>query len=112
MRCFNLKSLSNGSALYASNEIAFFSAGDKYRVIVPLSRSRGGDVYKPNRDLMALVGKGLFRKASDKMAAYLPKEKCRSLLLQILQSKFGVSVSISPNQLSLIKDNVIKLSNS
>ncbi|MBA2611301.1 MAG: strawberry notch C-terminal domain-containing protein [Bacteroidetes bacterium] len=103
-----LKSLSNGSALYASNEIAFFSAGDKYRVIVPLSRSRGGDVYT-DRDLMALVDKGIFEKASDKMAAYLPKENVEAFAT-ILQRKFGVSVSISPNQLSLIKDNVIKLS--
>ena len=103
-----LKSLSNGSALYASNEIAFFSTPDKYRVIVPLARSRGGDIYT-DRDLMALVDKGLFEKSSDKMAAYLPKENVEAFAT-ILQSKFGVSVSISPNQLSLVKDVSVKIS--
>lgn len=103
-----LKSLSNGSALYASNEIAFFSTPEKYRVIVPLARSRGGDIYT-DRDLMALVDKGLFEKSSDKMAAYLPKENAEAFAT-ILQSKFGVSVSISPNQLSLVKDVSVKIS--
>ncbi len=103
-----LKSLANGSALYASNEIAFFSTADKYRVIVPLARSRGGDIYT-DRDLMALVDKGLFEKSSDKMAAYLPKENVEAFAT-ILQSKFGVSVSISPNQLSLVKDVSVKIS--
>ena len=101
-----LQSLSNGSALYASNEIAFFSAGDRYRVIVPLARSRGGDIYT-DRDLMALVEKGLFEKSSDKMAAYLPKENVVAFTT-ILQNKFGVSVSIQPNQLSLIKKDTVK----
>ena len=104
-----LQSLTNGSALYASNEIAFFNAGNKFRVIVPLARSRGGDIYT-DRDLMALVDKGLFEKASDKMAAYLPKENVVAFAT-ILQNKFGVSVSIQPNQLSLIKTDTVKISN-
>jgi predicted RNA methylase len=103
-----LKSMSNGSAMYASNEIAFFEAGDKYRIIVPLSRSRGGDIYT-DRDLMALLNKGMFEKASDKMAGYLPKENIEAFAT-ILQSKFGVSVSIGMNQLSLIKNDTVKIS--
>jgi hypothetical protein len=103
-----LKSLAKGSALYASNELAFFNAGDKYRVIVPLARSRGGDIYT-DKDLMALVDKGLFEKSSDKMAAYLPKENVNAFA-KVLQNKFGVSVSISMNQLSLVKDDVLKIS--
>lgn len=104
-----LKSLTNGSALNASNEISFFSTGDKYRVIVPLARSRGGDVYT-DKDLMALVDKGIFEKSSDKMAAYLPKDNVEAFAT-ILQTKFGVSVSIHPNQLSLVKKDDVKYSN-
>jgi hypothetical protein len=74
-----------------------------------LARSRGGDIYT-DRDLMALVDKGLFEKASDKMAAYLPKENVVAFAT-ILQNKFGVSVSIQPNQLSLIKTDTVKISN-
>jgi hypothetical protein len=103
-----LKSMANGSAMYASNEIAFFEAGDKYRVIVPLSRSRGGDIYT-DKDLMALLTKGMFEKASDKMAGYLPKENIEAFAV-ILQKKFGVSVSIGMNQLSLIKNDTVKIS--
>jgi hypothetical protein len=103
-----LKSMSNGSAMYASNEIAFFEAGDKYRIIVPLSRSRGGDIYT-DKDLMAQLTKGMFEKASDKMAGYLPKENIEAFAT-ILQNKFGVSVAIGMNQLSLVKSDAVKIS--
>jgi len=103
-----LKSLTNGAAMYASNGIAFFSAGDNYRVIVPLARSKAGDIYL-DKDLLALVTKNLFEKSADKMAAYLPKENIDAFAT-ILQTKFGVSVSLGLNQLSFIKPNSERIS--
>ena len=103
-----IKSLTNGGAVYASNDIAFFSNGESYRIIVPLARSRGGDIYT-DRDLMALLTKGMFEKAADKMQAYLPKENLEAFAV-ILQNKHNVSVSIGTNQLSLIKSGTEKVS--
>ncbi|MBX3164677.1 MAG: strawberry notch C-terminal domain-containing protein [Bacteroidetes bacterium] len=103
-----LQSLSNGRALYASNDIAFFEAGNNFRVIVPLSRSKGGEIYLDN-DLLQLLEKGMFEKTADKMQAYLPKENAEAFA-DILQNKFSVSVQIAPNMLSLIKTNTVRVS--
>lgn len=103
-----LKSLANGGMLSASNGIAFFDAGEKYRVIVPAARSKAGDIYL-DRDLLELLEKGMFEKTADKMQAYLPKENADAFAV-ILQNKFGVSVQIAPNMLSLIKNNTERIS--
>ncbi len=103
-----LQSLTNGHAMYASNGIAFFNAGDAYRIIVPLARSKAGDIYL-DKDLLALVTKNMFEKSADKMAAYLPKENIEAFAT-ILQTKFGVSVSLGLNQLALIKPNSERIS--
>jgi hypothetical protein len=98
-----LQSMTNGSALYASNNIAFFKMGDDYRIIVPMARSKSGDLYV-DKELLALVSKGMFEKVADKMQATLPGDNIVALAT-ILQNKYGVSVSIGLNQLSLIKTN-------
>lgn len=103
-----LKSLTNGAMLNASNGIAFFNAGDKYRVIVPAARSKAGDIYL-DKDLLPLLEKGIFEKAADKMQAYLPKENVEAFAI-ILQNKFGVSVQVAPTMLSLIKTNAERIS--
>lgn len=103
-----LKSLANGGMLSASNGIAFFDAGEKYRVIVPASRSKAGDIYL-DKGLLELLEKGMFEKTADKMQAYLPKENVEAFAV-ILQNKFSVSVQIAPTMLSLIKNSTDKLS--
>lgn len=103
-----LKSLTNGGMLSASNGIAFFDAGEKFRVIVPAARSKAGDIYL-DRDLLELLEKGMFEKTADKMQAYLPKENADAFAV-ILQNKFGVSVQIAPTMLSLIKGNTERIS--
>lgn len=103
-----LKSLTNGGMLSASNGIAFFEAGEKFRVIVPAARSKAGDIYL-DRDLLELLEKSMFEKTADKMQAYLPKENADAFAV-ILQNKFGVSVQIAPTMLSLIKGNTERVS--
>lgn len=103
-----LKSMTEGTALYASNDLAFFKQGDKYRVILPMARSKSGDIYiDPN--LMALVDKGMFEKMSDKMQAFLPVSNLESFAT-ILQNKFGVSVLVNLNQLAMLKPNSQRVS--
>jgi len=103
-----LKSMTNGSALYASNGIAFFKAGDEYRIIVPAARSKAGDIYL-DKDVMSLLKKNMFEKTADKMQAYMPEENIEALAM-ILQNKFGVSLSIGHNQLSYLKPNSERVS--
>jgi predicted RNA methylase len=103
-----LKSMTGGSALYASNGIAFFNTADYYRVIVPAARSKAGDIYL-DKDLLQLLEKGMFEKTADKMQAYLPKQNIEAFA-SILQNKFGVSVSVAPSMLSLVKSNKERIS--
>lgn len=103
-----LKSLTNGGMMNASNGIAFFDSGDKFRVIVPAARSKAGDIYL-DKDLLELLNKGMFEKTADKMQAYLPKHNIEQFAI-ILQNKFGVSVQIAPTMLSLIKTNAERVS--
>lgn len=103
-----LRSMTNGSALYASNGIAFFKAGDEYRIIVPAARSKAGDIYL-DKDVMALLKKNMFEKTADKMQAYMPEENIDALAT-ILQNKFGISLSIGHNQLSYLKPNSERVS--
>ena len=103
-----IKSLTSGSAIYASSNIALFKAGDQYRMIVPASRSKAGDIYL-NKDILELLEKGMFEKTADKMQAYLPAKNIEKLVL-ILQEKFGVSVSLSSFQLSQVQASKQKFS--
>jgi hypothetical protein len=97
-----LKSMRDGSALYASNNLAFFRSGGDYRIILPMARSKAGDIYI-DRDLMALVNKGVFEKMADKMQAILPAANLDAFAV-ILQEKYGVSLSIGHNQMGLLKN--------
>jgi hypothetical protein len=103
-----LYSMTNGSALYASNSIAFFKMGDDYRVLVPMARSKSGDIYI-DKELLALLNKGMFEKVSDKMQATLPGDNIEAFAT-ILQNKYSVSVSVGLNQLSQIKPNTQRIS--
>jgi len=104
-----IKSLTYGSAIYASNNIALFKAGEQFRIIVPASRSKGGDIYL-EKDILSLLEKGMFEKTSDKMQAFLPEANIEKLL-SILQEKFGISVSLNSHQLAMIQANKGKSSN-
>lgn len=103
-----LKSMTNGSALYASNGIAFFKSGDKYRIIVPSSRSKAGNIYM-DKDIWELIENKKFETAADKMQAYMPERNIEALVA-ILQAKHSISVSIGHNQLSLLKTNAERVS--
>lgn len=103
-----LKSMTNGSALYASNGIAFFKSGETYRIIVPSARSKAGNIYM-DKDIWELIEKNKFETAADKMQATLP-EKNIEALANILQTNHSISVSIGHNQLSLLKTNAQRIS--
>lgn len=103
-----LKSMTNGSALYASNGLAFFKANDTYRLIVPSSRSKGGAIYM-DKQIWPLIQNGKFETSADKMQATMPEKNIEALAL-ILQTNHSISISVGHNQLSLLKTNAERIS--
>lgn len=104
-----LKSLTNGSALFGSSEIAFFKAGNKYSIIVPSARSRGGAIYM-DQEIWPLITNNKFETSADKMQATMPEENIEELA-KILQAKHSVSIALGQNQLAHIKTNAERISN-
>lgn len=103
-----LKSMTNGSALFGSNEIAFFKAGDRYSIIVPAARSRGGAIYM-DPEIWPLILKNKFETSADKMQALMPEENIETLA-KILQDKHSISISLGLNQLAFIKQGAERIS--
>src|ERR1035437_2642308 len=97
-----IKSLSNGAAIYTNNDVAIFKHGDQYKVIVPASRQRGGEIYL-DQDILELVDGKNFEKTSDKMIATFPFKKIEPFV-EILQTKFSSAVTLTNLQFDIIKD--------
>ena len=98
-----IKSLGQGSQIDTNNNISFFRQGDRYKVIVPGTRARGGEFFL-NKDILALVEKNNFEKVGDKMVASVPLSNIDELV-QLLQDKFNTSVTISAFQFDLVKED-------
>jgi DNA repair protein RadC len=103
-----LKSMTSGTALFGSNEIAFFKAGDKYSIIVPSARSRGGAIYM-DQDIWPLITNNKFEISADKMQATMPEANIEQLA-KILQTKHSVSIALGQNQLVHVKTNAERIS--
>jgi hypothetical protein len=95
-----IKSLSGGSVI-TSGSISLQRYGDGYRIMVPASKAKGGDIYL-HPELLKLVNNGNFEKASDKMVASFPFEKIEAVTM-ILQDRFGVTIEMSEHQFSTLK---------
>jgi hypothetical protein len=97
-----IKSLSNGAAIYTNNDVAIFKHGDQYKVIVPASRQKGGEIYL-DKDILELVDGKNFEKTSDKMVATFPHKRIEPFV-EILQTKFSSAVTLTTFQFDMIKD--------
>jgi DNA modification methylase/predicted RNA methylase len=97
-----IKSLTEGSAIHTNNGIGIFRQDDSYKIIVPGSRLKGGEVYLDS-DLLELVDGKNFEKVSDKMVATLPLKSIEPFI-EVLQNKFSAAVTLSASQFSIIKD--------
>lgn len=95
-------SLVKGNGITTDNGTSIFNAGDIFKIIVPGSRQKGGDVYL-DTDILALVENNNFEKASDKMTAFLESSKLPAFL-SILQAKFNDSVKLQARQFELVRD--------
>jgi len=97
-----IKSLSNGAAIFTNNDIGIFKHGDQYKIIVPASRQKGGEIYL-DKDILELVDNSNFEKVSDKMVAMLNHKKIEPFV-EILQTKFSSAVTLTTFQFDIIKD--------
>ncbi|MCC7302775.1 MAG: strawberry notch family protein [Bacteroidia bacterium] len=105
-----VKSLANGAAIYTNNDIGIFRQGEGYKVIVPSSRAKGGEIYL-DKDILELVDGKNFEKVSDKMVATFPFKQIEPFV-EILQSKFSSAVTLTNFQFDMIKDEKHKRSSS
>ncbi|MBL4862992.1 MAG: strawberry notch C-terminal domain-containing protein [Crocinitomicaceae bacterium] len=103
-----VRSISNGSALYASHNLAFFKLhDDTFRIAVPASRKKGADIYL-NEDLLKLVKNNNFEKVGDQMTSYLEQSNLEKFLT-VLQEKIGVTVSLTQSQIDAVGLTVMKV---
>lgn len=96
-----IRAMSNGSSVVGSNGISFFKLYDeRYRVSVPASRKKGGEIYL-NQNLLQLVENGIFEKVGNQMTAYLPFNNLEKFLV-ILQSESGITVSVTQSHIDAV----------
>lgn len=96
-----IQSLTKGSVVEASGDIAFFKQNDgEYKVNVPASKKRGGDIYL-NQSLLSLIDRNIFEKFSDRMVATLPENNLMEFT-EILQNEFGITVALYQSQIDAV----------
>jgi hypothetical protein len=96
-----IQSLTKGAVVEASGDVAFFrQSDDLFKVVVPASMKRGGDLYL-NQGLLSLVERNIFEKVGDRMVAMLPFSNV-SRFTEILQNEFGVTVNLYQTQIDSV----------
>lgn len=99
-----LKTMTIGQSFSTAENFGINKQNYGYKLIVPASRKTGGKFYLDN-EILALVENGNFHKVSNMMVASMPEENFNALI-DILQSKFSQSVTISKEQFKMIEDDI------
>jgi hypothetical protein len=97
-------SLGNGSQISTNNGISFFKRFDDYKMLVPASKQKGGQYYL-NPQILELVNNYRFEKVADRMVATVEGSVMKTLI-GILQEKFNTSVTLTPYQFEIIKNDL------
>lgn len=93
-----------GDEITTTNHVSIQRTTSGYRLIVPGAKQTYGDIFL-DRDLMELAKGGNFNKVSDRMMADFD-ESHKDKLVNILQEKHKLSVSLSPKEFAQIKDEL------
>lgn len=96
-----IKGLVTSKGITTENGTSIFSTGDTFKIIVPSSKQRGGDVFLDS-DILKLVIGNNFNKTADKMVANIEDENLKDLL-NILQAKFNDSLLVDMAQFKSIQ---------
>ncbi len=97
-----IKGLVNGKGITTQNGTSIFSTGDLFKIIVPSSKQRGGDVFL-DTDILKLVISNNFNKTADKMVASIEDANLKAFL-NILQAKFNDSLLVDMIQFKSIEN--------
>ena len=104
-----IRSLSTGNMINTTDGISIFRQPDSYKIVVPSSKKRGGNIFL-DEDILKLVAGNNFQKVGDKMAANFDIEKIDKLV-SLLQEKHSASVVLTGEQYRVIEgENVPKRS--
>ncbi len=104
-----IKSLTHNNQIVTNNGLSIFRVSDGYKLIIAASRSRGGDIYL-DETILKLVEKNNFEKVAEKMVAVLPEKNINKLIEQ-LQNKHSLSVTIRSSDLKNIASDNVRYSN-
>ncbi len=97
------KSLAEGKSIVISDSISIFRYKGNFKMIAPLSRSSGGQVFL-NENLLKLVEGNNFNRVSNTMVGIFDSTQLATVL-KLLEDELGASVSISQQDyLQLSKD--------
>ncbi|TDX01492.1 strawberry notch C-terminal domain-containing protein [Dinghuibacter silviterrae] len=91
-----INSLVEGKGIVTNNEVSLIRSRGDFKMIVPASRARGGDVYL-DKDILKLVEGNNFEKVSDRMVAVLPEQNL-SKAVEILQAVHGSSIALRSSE--------------
>jgi len=104
-----IQSLVEGKNITTNNNVSFIRTGNYFKIIVPASRARGGDVYL-DKQILALVEKNNFEKVADKMVALLPEGNIEKLV-ELLQVNHGSSLTIHSSDSKYLKTESVPYRN-
>lgn len=107
-----IKSLGEGHEITVGKDISIFRQGGNFKLIVPASKSSGGDIYL-NPSLLSLVEGNNFNKVSNTMVALFDNYALEDVL-NVLEREIGTSVTVTRTQFKYIKDyfpEVLKVDN-
>jgi hypothetical protein len=91
-----IRSLVSGKSMTTSTGIGFLKQADQFKIIVPMSRKVGGDIYL-DKQLLALVDGNNFQRTSDKMTATLPVKHIDAFV-EVIQNNHNCAVTITRHQ--------------
>lgn len=97
-----IRSLVEGKNLATNGGLSLIRTGNYFKIIVPASRARGGDVYL-DKQILALVEKNNFEKVSDKMVALLPEHSIDKFV-EVLQANHSSSLTIPASDMKYLQN--------
>ena len=104
-----IRSLVEGKSIATNNGVSFIRTGAYFKIIVPASRARGGDVYL-DKQILELVENRNFEKVADKMVAMLPEHNIGPFI-ELLQNNHGSSITIDNADTKYLKSDGIPTRN-
>lgn len=101
-----IEALPSGQLITTNNNIGFLRQGEDFKIIVPGSRSKGGDIYL-DQQLLDLTDEGTFNKTGDGMVAWVSYENI-DRFIEVAQKNHSPSIVLDKEQYNMIADQIEK----